>query len=218
MMRGFTLVEVLIVITIIVVLAAISFSTAKHLRRSASSSVCVSKMNQIGNAILIYTQDHAGRMPPRPSLGIIFVGQGPWYNRDGRRLQNILGEYLGSRESTTWSTNVTLMSYDDTFAWPALLASGKKGCASVLLNNSVSIRTADAVSLKNPWDGVTGSPTVGWVLDNIEDASHQAVFVEVDQKNTNAGWKDNVPRVPIHGTYRNSLFFDWHVAPVQVTP
>jgi len=207
-MRGFTLVEVLIVITIVIVLAAISFSTTKHLRRSASSAVCVSKMNQIGNAFLIFAQDRGGRYPVGAG-GTLHTGQGPWYNLEDRRLQNHLGEYLGCPKATNWSNNPDLAAFDSTFAWPGLLADGKKGSPSVVLNDKVKILVDSVTKTESPW---------GKMLDRIEEPGKQVVFGEVDQKNSNAGWKNQLPPGPIHGSYRNCLYFDWHVGRVPVNP
>ena len=49
------------------------------------------------------------------------------------------------------------------------------------------------------------------MLDQIEEPAKAQAFIEVDQKNTNAGWKSACPPGPIHGNYRNALYFDWHV-------
>ncbi|MEO8614673.1 MAG: type II secretion system protein [Luteolibacter sp.] len=218
---GFTLIEILVVITIIAVLAAGLFPVVSHLRRSASSAVCVSKMSQIGSALLIYTQDHGGRLPTSDTDNTLFTGQGPWYNRDHRRLQNHIGDYLGAPVSDTWSTQATVMTYDPSFAWPALLAEGKLGSASVVLSSSVSLLVGGVESTGFAWSGSKPSGTgsyVGRRLDEIIKTASQQVFIEVDQKNTNAGWKDATPPGPIHGSYRNALYFDWHVGRVNVKP
>jgi prepilin-type N-terminal cleavage/methylation domain-containing protein len=188
MRSAFTLVETLVVITIITVLATIAFSAAKHLRRSASSAVCVSKMSQIGSAILIDSQDRGGRLPASPVYGNFHTGRGSWYNRQDRRLQNLIGEFLGSMESTTWSTNGNLMTFDPTFAWPALLAEGKKGTPGILMNTSVRMLTDTGSGRVSPW---------GRMLDRIEESAKESAFVEVDQQNTNAGWKNLLPPGPI---------------------
>jgi prepilin-type N-terminal cleavage/methylation domain-containing protein/prepilin-type processing-associated H-X9-DG protein len=217
---GFSLIEVLVVVLIIAVLAAFSMMAIANMRRSASSAVCVMKMSQIGSALIIYVQERNGRLPTSPSYGTLFVGQGPWYNRDDRRLQRHLGEYLGARESSTWSTQASLMTFDSSFAWPALLADGKPGASSVLLNTSVKYRGGDTESTISPWSGTKpdGGTYQGRMLDNILDPGKAKVFFEVDQKNTTAGWKNLQPPEPIHGKYRNCLYFDWHVDRIPATP
>ena len=98
MRRGaaFTLIELLVVIAIIAILASALMMVLANMRRSASSAVCVTKMRQIGSTLAMYAQEHNGRLPTSPSYGTLFVGQGPWYNRDDRRLQKHIGEYLGA--------------------------------------------------------------------------------------------------------------------------
>lgn len=217
---GFTLTEILVVIAIIAVLAAMSLLVVSKLKRSASSAVCVTKMTQIGTGLVMYSLDHGGRLPTSPAFGTLFVGQGPWFNRDDRRLQNHLGEYLGSPESTTWSTQAAQMNFDPSFAWPALLANGKPGASSVLLNTAVTYRTGDTESTVSPWSGTkaNGGPNVGRMLVNIVNPGKTKAFSEVDQKNTTAGWKDLQPPEPIHGNYRNCLYFDGHVERLPAIP
>lgn len=62
--RGFTLTELLVVITIIVVLAAISFSVVGKLREKANSVVCIGNLKQLGSAILTYSSDHGDQLLP----------------------------------------------------------------------------------------------------------------------------------------------------------
>lgn len=63
-MRGrtaFTLIELLIVIAIISILAAILFPTFAQARAKARQTVCLSNMKQIGLATQIYLQDYDGQ-------------------------------------------------------------------------------------------------------------------------------------------------------------
>lgn len=212
--------EVLVVIAIIAVLATVSMMATSKLRRSASSAVCVTKMRQIGSTLLMYAQDHNGRLPTSAAYGTLFVGQGPWYNRDDRRLQNHLREYLGAQESSTWSTQGSQMTFDPSFGWPELLAKGKPGASSVLLNTSVKFLSGETETTVSPWSGTKpdGGSFIGRRLDGIATPGRAKVFFEVDQKNTTAGWKNLQPPEPIHGNYRNCLYFDWHVDRIPTTP
>lgn len=203
---GFTLIELLTVIAIIGILATILIPVVGRVRRSASSAQCAAHMRQIGTAMQLFVEDNKGKLPSSATYGALFTGQGPWFNRDDRRLQMVIGNYLNSPKGTTWSNAVDQMNYDPHFAWPALLSQGQPGSPSVILNAAVKVSTT--TSNVNPW--------AGRLQREIRDASTQSALTEVDQKNTTAGWKDMTPPEPIHGAYRNTLFFDWHVAKVPV--
>jgi prepilin-type N-terminal cleavage/methylation domain-containing protein/prepilin-type processing-associated H-X9-DG protein len=62
--KGFTLTEVLVVITIIVVLAALSVLGVSKVRSAARGATCVSNLRQIGTAMLSYAADKNGELPP----------------------------------------------------------------------------------------------------------------------------------------------------------
>ena len=60
---GFTLIEVLVVISIIAVLAAITMSLAKGFRQRAQSAVCIQNLKQIGVGLHAFISDKSGRFP-----------------------------------------------------------------------------------------------------------------------------------------------------------
>ncbi len=61
--RGFTLIELLVVIAIIAILAAILFPVFAKAREKARQTQCLSNLKQIGNGIMMYTQDYDETMP-----------------------------------------------------------------------------------------------------------------------------------------------------------
>ncbi|MCC6484638.1 MAG: prepilin-type N-terminal cleavage/methylation domain-containing protein [Armatimonadetes bacterium] len=60
---GFTLIELLVVIAIIAILAAILFPVFAKARQTALKAGCQSNLNQIGKAVMMYTQDNEETYP-----------------------------------------------------------------------------------------------------------------------------------------------------------
>lgn len=60
---GFTLTEMLIIILIIAVLAAIMFPVVRSMRERAQGAVCVQNLGQIGVGLLAYVSENSGRFP-----------------------------------------------------------------------------------------------------------------------------------------------------------
>lgn len=74
--KGFTLVELLVVIGIIALLIAILLPSLRRARQSAQSVACMSNERQVGIAIQQYLHDSKGQYMPYYSLSI-----GAWYRR-----------------------------------------------------------------------------------------------------------------------------------------
>lgn len=66
--RGFTLVELLAVIAIVGVLASLIFVGVGRIRAKMDQTTCASNMRQVGQAVLLYTNDNRGRLPPLTDL------------------------------------------------------------------------------------------------------------------------------------------------------
>ncbi len=60
---AFTLVELLVVVTIIAVLAAMLLPALQKSRESAKTAACISNQKQIVMACLLYADEHAGQLP-----------------------------------------------------------------------------------------------------------------------------------------------------------
>lgn len=60
---GFTLIEMLVTISIIVLLVGLLLPVLSGAREAAKRTVCLSNLRQIGGAIGFYSDDHHGRIP-----------------------------------------------------------------------------------------------------------------------------------------------------------
>jgi len=63
--RGFTLVELLVVIAIIALLIALLLPSLAGARQAAQRAACLSNLRQLGLAVTLYTHDHRGVYPAR---------------------------------------------------------------------------------------------------------------------------------------------------------
>ena len=90
---GFTLTEVLVVLGIVFVLAALLFPVFASARRRAWDAACVSNLQQIGHALAMYTADYDGVFPATTTAPIINgVGKG------GKNWRETLLPYLHTKQ------------------------------------------------------------------------------------------------------------------------
>jgi prepilin-type N-terminal cleavage/methylation domain-containing protein len=62
--RGFTLVELLVVISIIALLLAILMPSLQKARRQAQAMICMARLNQMSLASIMYSEEYDGKLPP----------------------------------------------------------------------------------------------------------------------------------------------------------
>lgn len=77
--RAFTLIELMVVIAIIAILAAILFPVFSRAKEKALQTQCLSNLKQIGTAFTLYLSDYDDRMPDRRDLkNSLPGGYRPW--------------------------------------------------------------------------------------------------------------------------------------------
>src|SRR5271155_3930634 len=98
--RGFTLVELLVVIGIIAVLIGILLPALQKARVQAMSTQCLSNLRQIGQAFLAYEQDYQGKTIPYYGGGGL---QTSW--------QTVLLPYIVGHSATQYTSSTQTMPY-----------------------------------------------------------------------------------------------------------
>lgn len=196
--EAFTLTELLVVITIIVILAALAFPLTSKAIDSSHRATCVTQLRQIGVATGNYLADHNNRMP-----GPIHAnGQLPNY-RAGSTAQifSCLHSYLGlpaTNQFTAIPKNLCCPAFQRQNPHWNSNGRGDQGGRAYALNQDQRVNGKRVFGV-HPSSGPAEAPL-----------SFSAV--------ASGNLQTPLDRLPMladftnaHGTVRNVLFFDFHV-------
>jgi prepilin-type N-terminal cleavage/methylation domain-containing protein len=210
--RGFTLVELLVVITIVVTLAALIFALSKRVIQSSHQVICTANMGYVGQAIQAYALEYGNRLP-----GPLFTGQSAFVGPP-RNLASFIAEYMEvPGEPVNGKTVIR------GFACPAWRKSLKTTqpedaiCYQIGSNlKLVNGRTVNPWTYPRPWG--TPQPEPPSRLDEFDPASagRTMALIEQDALLSNAWGTNSGPPTPPHGKQRTALYFDWSVKSVPV--
>ena len=203
---AFTLVELLVVMGVIAILAALSLAGLSSIRASSDKTQAVSNMRQIGTGIALFATDNDGRL-----LGPLWPGQLAQFDpaRSGRLVRE-LAPYLGIPTPAAPKVEALFVppAYRKAVS-PAFLDSAR----TYVLNMAVP----DSSQILIPWGNLAISPSTtplklaaipkkSWGFSDA-DAFHPRV--------AGTSWAGNTPSKPIHTPKRLAWFFDGSVAPVD---
>ncbi len=205
---AFSLVELLVVICIISVLAALSLPALNRMRHYMDMQTTSSNLRTLGQAIVLYMGENDGSLP-----GPLWSGNFAYYStKDDRTLGYRLWSYLGLPAPTNVDREAKILTN------PAYLRQRLSTTAPVYFCYD-KISAVGMPTIASPWGrkdttaNINLQPIRYAQISSYGPADAPAV-TELDQKNYNSAV---APPNPPLGDIRMTLYFDWHVAPVPVT-
>lgn len=227
---GFTLVELLVVISIIALLVAILLPTLSKAREQAKSVVCKTHLRQMGQTFMMYLLDNEGIMLTSDAANATSLGGGQWYSRPWMHL---LSPYLGLKgkdalhgyQTGDFANNEAVKTFEcpsqkDPFEFSNQIKYG------INVINCSYYGLSGKMIQKVIYDSIE-SPDERWHVADSADRIKAEETPGPDDLNLLAGdmtdrinymamgWNVDRPASVRHGDGPNVLFLDWHVSPMK---
>lgn len=212
--RGFTLVELLVVIAVIAILVAILLPALLRVRENARAARCQANLKQLGSAFSMYAQDYDGFLP---SPGGLTGDRNYWHQDGGGGLEPYIHStglqsvwvcpsfplrWASPYLPRTYGMNSALRSPPDVLPWPAANRVVDPICLSQILAPAGTVLLFEGIP--NVEDLLLGTGYVGrcgyWDSVKGYDALPNVRW---------NGWYQ--PHVPWHSGMNNYLYCDGHV-------
>jgi len=198
--RGFTLVELLIVITIILFIIALVIPSVAMIQAKANQVKCANNMKQIGTAFLTYATDYNSKLP-----SAVFRADkyGSWLNGEGGRDEEAIK--TGGIYSYLQNPLAYLCPTDDGPVDPVTGDIVDPIC-SYTMNMKVSRRSP----AMNPG-------LVSKIIVLVEESGETILDPPSGGGDENLGAFEKTDRVALrHSDHCNVLYLDWRVEPIKL--
>ena len=211
---AFSLVELLVVIAVIAILAGLLLPAMVRAKQKADQINCVSNLKQFGHALQMYLEDNNDFLP-----GPLWSGMQASYKSDSTEemLYYIGSAYLGAVPPEGDESRIVNVAVCPGYlrAAPALSSiSDMEGRICYLLNPDVDPNPGpqvpafgypapESLPLKYGHLGQYGGPASIYAITDVD---------KLNVPDPSVTWWTDLPYKPSHGSSRNELFFDWHVA------
>lgn len=207
MRRGaFTLVELLVVLTLTSILFALALTALSNAREAGDKAKAVSNMRQIGTGIAMFASENDGKLP-----GPLWPGQMAQFDsaRSGRLVRE-LATYLAIPVPAA-------PVVESLFVPPAYRKAVSQGFLESARTYVLNMAVPDGDQILIPW-GNFASPPVSQPLALSAMPLQSWGFSDADRLHprvSGTSWATNTPAKPVHKPKRLAWFFNGSVAPIE---